>query len=689
VLLLAAAFARPASAATASSWFTTDQGAVRLIAARAGLAGQQIQTLGLQFQLAPHWHIYWRSPGDAGYPPRLDWKGSTNLASASVAWPAPHRFAVSGLQTMGYSDAVVLPITARVADPQQPLDVTLHLDYLTCSDICVPHQTVLRLALPAGPPPPDQVGYAALIDDYVAKVPGDGRAAGLKLEGAAIDGGVRPALLLRVVASPPLVSPDAFVEGAGNVAFDAPRLMPGARPGEELLRLPFDGGSAAALITLVGHPLTVTLVDGARSMRGTVAATLAPPPATDWTRLLPMLALALAGGFILNFMPCVLPVLALKLFGVMGHAARRRGAIRVGFLASAAGIMVSFLALAALAIGFRAAGIAVGWGLQFQQPVFLVAMATVLALFAADLWGVYTIPLPAFLTEMGEGRAHLGSFFSGVLVTLLATPCTAPLVGTALGFALLSPPVEALAVFAAMGVGLALPYLAVAAVPAVARWLPRPGAWMVVLRQVLGVALGATAVWLLWVLAAESDLAIAAACGALLAAAVAVLVWVSHTTLRRLTVVALVAAALVAPSLAPPPLPAAVVRGLWRPFDESRIATLVAHGRTVFVDVTADWCLTCKVNASLALSPTAVRRQLAAPDVVAMRADWTRPNAAIARYLREFGRYGIPFNVVYGPRAPQGVVLPEILTPDIVLRGLARAEGAGASPTASAATRGG
>jgi suppressor for copper-sensitivity B len=321
--------------------------------------------------------------------------------------------------------------------------------------------------------------------------------------------------------------------------------------------------------------------------------------------------------------------------------------------------------------------------------VFLIAMATVLALFAADLWGVYTIPLPAFLTEMGEGRAHLGSFFSGVLVTLLATPCTAPLVGTALGFALLSPPVEALAVFAAMGVGLALPYLAVAAVPAVARWLPRPGAWMVVLRQVLGVVLGATAVWLLWVLAAESDPAIAVACGALLAAAVAVLAWVSHTTLRRLAAVALVAAALVAPSLAAPPLPSAAVSGLWRPFDESRIAALVAHGRTVFVDVTADWCLTCKVNASLALSPAAVRRQLAAPDVVAMRADWTRPNSAIARYLREFGRYGIPFNVVYGPRAPQGVVLPEILTPAIVLRGLAQAEGAGASPTASAATRGG
>lgn len=684
-----AVFATPSRAATASSWFTTDQGAVRLIAARAALDGHQIQTLGLQFQLAPHWHIYWRSPGDAGYPPRLDWKGSTNFAGATVAWPAPQRFAVYGLQTMGYSDAVILPITVRVADPRQPLDLVVHLDYLTCSDICVPYQTVLHLALPTGPPPPGDVGYAALIDQYIGKIPGDGRAVGLKLEGAAIDSGVRPALLLHVAASPPLASPDAFVEGAGNIAFGAPRLLPGARAGESVLRLPLEGGNTAALVKLVGHALTVTLTDGARSMAGTVTPMLAPPPSIDWIQLLPMLALALAGGLILNFMPCVLPVLALKLVGVVDHAARGRGAIRVGFLASAAGIFVSFLALAAIAIGFRAAGIAVGWGLQFQQPAFLVIMSAILALFAASLWGVYEISLPAFLTEMGEGRVHLGSFFSGMLVTLLATPCTAPLVGTALGFALLSPPVEALAVFAAMGVGLALPYLVVAAVPAVALWLPRPGAWMVTLKRILGIALVATAIWLLWVLAAESDLAVAVACGVFLAAAVIAFARVRRPALRRLATVGLLAAALVAPSLtSPSPLPAPA-DGFWRPFDESRIAPLVAHGRTVFVDVTADWCLTCKVNASLALSPAAVRHQLAAPDVVAMRADWTRPSPAIARYLREFGRYGIPFNVVYGPGAPQGVILPEILTPDIVLRSLARAEGTASLPLASTATGGG
>ncbi|MGH6969810.1 MAG: protein-disulfide reductase DsbD family protein, partial [Stellaceae bacterium] len=455
------------------------------------------------------------------------------------------------------------------------------------------------------------------------------------------------------------------------VAFGVPRLAPGARPGESRLRLPLDGGGSAALVNLVGQKLTITLTDGSRAMTAAIVPTLAPPLAMDWTMLLPMLILALAGGFILNFMPCVLPVLALKLLGSLDTATRSRGAVRTGFLASAAGIVVAFLALAAIAVGFRAAGVAVGWGLQFQQPVFLVVMAAILAAFAANLWGLFAIPLPAALTALGEGRAHLGSFFAGVLATLLATPCTAPLVGTALGFALLSPPLAALAVFAAMGIGLALPYLAVAAVPAIAAWLPKPGAWMIELKRVLGVALGATAIWLLWVLAAESGAVVAVVCGALLVAAVAAVALVRSSGWRCGAAVVLVAAALIAPNLVAPPLPSAASDGFWQPFDESRIAPLVAQGRTVFVDVTADWCLTCKVNASLALAPAAVRRQLAAPGVVAMRANWTRPDPAIARYLREFGRYGIPFNAVYGPRAPQGVVLPEILTPDTVLNGLA------------------
>ncbi|HXP13208.1 MAG TPA: protein-disulfide reductase DsbD domain-containing protein [Stellaceae bacterium] len=630
ILMLAAS--PPAKAQDAASpWFSTDQGRVRLIAASPAMGNGDSVTLGLQFELQPHWKIYWRSPGDAGYPPRLDWSGSKNLAAADIAWPAPQRFSVLGLETMGYTDAVVLPITARLIERGKALSLDAALDYLTCNDICIPYETKFRLDLPAGSPFKGAQGYAALIAQYQAQVPGNGNEVGLKILGAAIETGARPALLLRLASAKKLIQPDAFVEGAGEVSFAAPLTMPGEATNETLLRLPAEGKSAD-IAALAGKSLTVTLVDGSRAMEGTITPALAPassaPGLDTW---LAMLALALAGGLILNFMPCVLPVLALKLLAAVAHHEHGARGVRVGFLASAAGILAAFLGLALFAVGLRLAGLYAGWGLQFQSPLFLGAMIALLLLFAANLWGLYQIPLPGFVAALGERKeALLGSFGAGVLATLLATPCTAPLLGTALGFALASGPAEILAIFAVMGLGLALPYLAVAAMPGLALKLPRPGAWMLELKRVLAVALVVSAAWLGWVLVSE---------------------------------------------LGPPP--AATSADFWRPFDAASIPGLVRDGRVVFVDVTADWCLTCKVNERLVLDQTAVRQALAAHNLVAMRADWTRPDPAIARYLREFGRYGIPFNAVYGPDLPMGQALPEILTADRVLTALSQAGGPG------------
>ncbi len=628
IFMFAAVF--PAKAQDAASpWFSTDQGRVRLIAASPVVGNGESVTLGLQFELQPHWKIYWRSPGDAGYPPRLDWNGSKNLASADIAWPAPQRFSVLGLETMGYTDAVVLPIDVRLIEKRKALSLDASLDYLTCNDICIPYTTKLRLDLPAGPPAKGAQGYAALIAQYQAQVPGDGAEAGLKLLGAEIETGSRPALLLRLTGAKKLVQPDAFIEGAGEVSFAAPLTLPGAAPDETVLRLSA-AGQSVDIAALAGKSLTVTVVDGSRAMAGTVTPDLAPdssaPGLDTW---LAMLALALAGGLILNFMPCVLPVLALKLLSAVAHHEHGVRGVRMGFLASAAGILAAFLGLALFAVGLRLAGLYAGWGLQFQSPLFLGAMIALLLLFAANLWGLYQIPLPRFVAALGERKeALLGSFGAGVLATLLATPCTAPLLGTALGFALASGPAEILSVFAVMGLGLALPYLAVAAMPGMALKLPRPGVWMLELKRVLALALVLSAAWLGWVLVSE---------------------------------------------LGPPP--AATATDFWRPFDAASIPGLVRDGRVVFVDVTADWCLTCKVNERLVLDQAAVQRALAAQNLVAMRADWTRPDPAIARYLREFGRYGIPFNAVYGPGFPAGQALPEILTADRVLTALGQAGG--------------
>jgi suppressor for copper-sensitivity B len=665
VLLLApSAYAAEA----ASDWFETDQGKVRLAAAQSFVGADRDLELGLQFRLAPQWKIYWRSPGDAGYPPRLDWEGSQNLAAAQIAWPAPVRFSVLGLETMGYEGDVVLPIHARVEQPGAPLTLHATLDYLTCAEICVPYETELTLALPATPEP--GASFGPLIARWEARVPGDGKAAGLALDGAVLRPGSDAALDLVIRSDRPLTAPDAFVEGADGVSFGPP--SPQAEgPDSTLLRLPVYG-PAAALDRLAGHTLEVTLVDGERAMTGAVTPTRGAP-ALDLARLWPMLLVALLGGLVLNVMPCVLPVLSLKLLGAIEHRERPLAAVRLGFLAISAGIMLSFLALAGAMIALGAAGLAAGWGVQFQEPVFLAAMAAVVTLFAANLWGLFEVALPQAVTDFGA-RAAVGNVATGAFVTLLATPCSAPFLGTAVGFALASGPVDTIAIFAALGVGFAAPYLVVAAIPRLALLLPRPGRWMRFVRPILGGALAGTAGWLVFVLAAESGAEAAAALAAILVAIVGALVLLRVRPMRWGVVAALVAAALAVPLVERAPA-ASGTDGMWRSFDPAALGPLVHDGDVVFVDVTADWCLTCKVNERLVLDSADTRGLLTAPRVVAMRADWTRPDPQIAAYLKRFGRYGIPFNAVYGPGAPAGLPLPLILTPDAVRAALTRAAG--------------
>jgi suppressor for copper-sensitivity B len=398
-----------------------------------------------------------------------------------------------------------------------------------------------------------------------------------------------------------------------------------------------------------------------------------------------MLGLAVLGGLILNLMPCVLPVLSIKLLSVIGHGGGERRAVRQGFLASAAGIMVAFLALASVLAALKAAGTTVGWGMQFQHSWFLVAMTAMITLFAANLWGFLEIPLPQVLADAfghrGETPGLAGHFFSGAFATLLATPCSAPFLGTAVGFALARGPAEIVAVFAALGLGLALPYLAVAAFPAMATRLPHPGPWVVTLRRILGFVLAATAVWLLTVIDAQVGPKAAGAVAGTMVLLLVVLFLARRRGpgRRRLATSVVAGLALVAIGM-PTWLGGAngdsarrSLGGVWQRFDEPAIARLVAEGRTVFVDVTADWCVTCQVNKAAVLERGVVYDRLSASELVAMQADWTRPDAAIASYLARFGRYGIPFNVVYGPQAPQGIPLPELLTASDVVAALDKA----------------
>src|SRR6185437_12973332 len=502
-----------------------------------------------------------------------------------------------------------------------------------------------RLALNVPPGDGAPSSDAGLIARFAAHEPSRQQTAALSLRDVTVIPGAHPQLELRVDASPPLANPDAFVE-ANGVDFGAPQIV--SRAGGQIVMRVAMTGPRARQADIAGERVDVTLVEGDRALETAVMPRLGSP-APDAAFFARMIAVALLGGLILNVMPCVLPVLSLKLFGIAGTGGRERRHIRWGLLASAAGVIVAFLVLALATIALRAGGVAVGWGIQFQQPLFLIFVMAVVTFFAA-----------------------------GAFATLLATPCSAPFVGTAVGFALAAGSGAMLAIFVAMGVGLALPYLAIAAAPALVAWLPPPGRWMIVLRRILGIALAATGVWLAWVLSEESGIAAALAAAVLMLAVPVALYLLRHLQARGAAVAALVALAFLIPAAMPaPPRATPEVDGFWRPFDPDAIQKLVSEGRVVFVDVTADWCLTCKLNERLAIDTPSVRRRLAADGVVAMRADWTRPSPEIERYLRGFGRYGIPFNAVYGPALPQGRALPELLTPDAVASALDRSRKGG------------
>ena len=689
--------------AAGSAWVVHDEVRVRLIAAgeTAGETGNL--TLGVHFRIEPGWKINWRSVGDAGLATSVDWAGSENLAQRELLWPAPHRFSIFGLETFGYSGEVVLPVRAQVERAGEEVRLHATVSYLACKDICIPHDDVLALDLPAGPDTPSQDGF--LISRFQALVPGDGSAVGLSLEDAVLVGSAAaPVLQVAVRSTAPFDTPDVFVEGPPGFSFAKPEINLSEGGGRAILsvattnNMPDDG-------VLEGKRLTLTVTDGKRGMElpaiarfGTppvdAGGSASPPVGAGGTAptLLGILGLALLGGLILNLMPCVLPVLSMKLLSVVSQGGRARRDVRMSFVASAAGILFSFLLLAGGAVALKAGGVAIGWGIQFQQPLFLVAMALLVTLFAYNLFGVFEIAMPGWVGSLdaragghgAETHSLGGHFMTGALATALATPCSAPFLGTAVGFALARGASEIFLIFAVLGLGLALPYLLVAAVPGLAVRLPRPGAWMVTVRRILGVALLATTLWLLSVLAAQIGTLAAGVTGVLLLA-IGVTLWfwrVGRGMPRR---VGLGMAGLLALSAFALPVSLAIPQDAasspvavdhWQPLDEDQIPLLVAEGKVVFVDVTADWCITCQANKRLVLDRAAVAERLASENVVAMRGDWTSPNDEIMRYLESFGRYGIPFNAVYGPGAPDGIALPELLTVNTVIDALSRAAGA-------------
>ena len=670
ILLALSALAGREARAAESAAVVSSHTAVALVSESDSLAPGQPFRLGLRFRMAPGWHIYWQNPGDAGLPPTVTWTLPAGATAGPIAWPTPARDRDGPLMSYVYTGSVLLPVTVTpAAGAGGPVDIRASADWLVCERVCVPESGTFHLTLPAGgaTPAPEAALFAAA--DARRPVPSPFTAtitpaAELVVTGA----GLTPARVADAWFFPDTAGPiDQNAAQAVTLAPD--RLTLRLKPGPQWR---------------AGAPLAGVLVlrDGAGNQSAlaiTAEPGAAPAPAPHGIGIGDALLLALAGGLVLNLMPCVFPVLVMKGLAIarLGGAARRE--VRLEALSYAAGIVLAFTALGGLLLVLRATGSAAGWGFQFQSPVFVVVTAWLLFAIGLNMSGLFEVG-GGRLAGVGQGLAsrggHAGSFFTGLLAVLVATPCTAPFMGGAIAAALASPAPVALGIFACLGLGLAAPSVLLAAAPALAGALPRPGAWMEVLRQALAFPMYAAAIWLLWVAATQ-----AGPTGVFVAAAGAFLLALGGWSYGRAQrarawgrgagrVVAAVAAVL-ALALLPDARRAGAgtqtAAASAQTFSDARLAALRAAGRPVFVDMTAAWCITCLVNERVALAPAAVQAAFASHQVAYLKGDWTRQDPEITAFLHAAGRDGVPLYVWYPAHGGAPVVLPQILTPGLVL----------------------
>src|SRR5271165_2017032 len=708
--LLGLLLASPAAFALTGNVVATDNVKAHLVSEVSAVAPGQSFWVALEFDIRDGWHTYWRNPGDSGQATTIKWQLPPGFTAGDILWTTPHRFELPPLVNYGYGKHAVhlVKITAPSdLHPGTPASLSAKASWLVCSDVCIPEDADLQLKLPvsreSGAVDPKDAG---LFEAARSELPSSAPAATT----ARIQSGQLVITLGKDWGAtlPQIKSLAFFPYAEGGIEYAAPQTMTRSQDTVELAMKvgdrPPQGGTLRGVLLateqsgneIVTVPLEIAAdfkVAGPGSGKGA-----APAAGEKTTTSLPVLMLlAILGGLILNLMPCVFPVLSIKAIGLVEQAKKHPAAVRTKGLVFAAGVVSSMLCLAAVLLVLRAGGEQIGWGFQLQSPLFVTLMVYLLFAVGLNLSGVFEVGggLAGVGDGLTQGDSLRASFFTGVLTTLVATPCTAPFMAFAVGAALTLPPVYALCIFTALGFGLALPYLLLSFAPWMRRALPKPGAWMDTLKQVFAFPIYASAAWLLWVLAGQTS---PFGLGAALAGAIliALAAWAyqkskSSSTGGRaaalVTAVAAVLLAIVLPVRFADVAAAAAAPGLskggaqaadqWQPYDAAAVARLTASGRPLLVNFTANWCLTCLVNERNAFADPEVQEIFRSKGVTLMKGDWTTRDPAITQALAAFGRAGVPLYLVYNSKAGSSapVILPQLLTAGAVKSAFADAPG--------------
>jgi thiol:disulfide interchange protein/DsbC/DsbD-like thiol-disulfide interchange protein len=688
--------ASPAAFGVSGGVVATDNVKARLVSEVSAIGPGQSFDVALEFTIRDGWHTYWRNPGDSGQATSLKWQLPAGFTAGDIVWTTPHRFEIPPLVNYGYAKHAVhlVKITAsKDLKPGTPIVLAAKASWLVCSDVCIPEDAELQLTLPVN-------GLAGGADAADAALFTAARAELARREPAATSARVEDGRLIITLGKawgatlPQIKSLAFFPYDEGGIEYAAPQVLTRTKDAIEFaMKLgyaPPKAGSVRGVLLateLSGDDTVTVPIEITANFSGSAAAKPIAAGSESETSLPVLLLLAVLGGLILNLMPCVFPVLSIKAMGLVEQAKKHPAVVRAKGLVFAAGVIGSMLSLAAVLVALRAGGEQIGWGFQLQSPLFVTLMVYLLLAVGLNLSGVFEVGggLAGVGDGLTQGDGYRASFFTGVLTTLVATPCTAPFMAAAVGAALTKPPAIALCIFAALGLGLALPYLLLSFAPWMRRALPKPGAWMDTLKQAFAFPIYASAAWLLWVLAQEST---PFGLGAALAGAVliALAAWAYQRSKSGSTMggrAALLATAALSVLLAVTlPVRFADVAAAaskvssggaqsadeWLPYDAAQVAKLNASGKPLLVNFTASWCLTCLVNERNAFEDSAVQEIFRNKGVTLMKGDWTNRDPAITHALASFGRAGVPLYLIYNakPGATEPLILPQLLTASIV-----------------------
>lgn len=673
--------------------FTAAHTTVELVSDQKSIQPGNSIRVALKMTLDDGWHVYWKNPGDSGLPPAIQWDLPDGFKAGAIHWPAPKLISAGPLTSYGYEGVVYLISPIAVPDhvlPTDAVDLKATVEWLACQVDCIPGKAELQLTLPVelNSPQLDK----AIAEEFKRTSdtwPVASDAWVITAEDQASE------VIFKII---PLNDPRAirevlfFPDQSNVIDHAAPQIGQTSPEGFELkvVKSNLFPDEVPSIQGILLRPDGWLLSGGTPSLavnvpliRQTGHFFPSGGPVTFWTACL----FAFVGGIILNLMPCVMPVLSLKILGLVKHTSHRAQMLVHGFLFTA-GVLVSFWVLAGILIALKQAGQAIGWGFQFQSSWFVVFIALVLFLCALNLWGVFEVAIDVSpLGTKTHQRGYSGSFWGGVLATIVATPCTAPFMGTAIGFAITQPPWVALLVFSCLALGLSLPYLFLSAFPSLLKWIPKPGPWMVHLKSWLGFVLMGSVVWLIWVLGIQRSVN---SMGAFLSGSLCIglgcwllgliqqegMSWRKALPMTASVILGLVLviASAAAPYKASQNIAASNVQGIdWKDFSPKKLLKSRSQNKSVFIDFTAAWCLTCQVNDRLVFRNKEVVALFKELDIAALKADWTSHDEAITKALAEYGKNSIPLYVLYPAGSDVPVILPELVTAQHVIQQLRKA----------------